>query len=129
MIRGDESPPNPAPRMLVGPLAALVIIPNTEFPGLSSLLGVKKFGWLNTLKNWKPIPNFPLSQWGIAVFFMIVKSASEYPGPRKRFRSPVENVPSVPGATKSAAVKHGVLVADAPQFEFTFPTSCGMMNG
>jgi hypothetical protein len=30
MIRGDESPPSPEPKMLVGPLAALVINPNCD---------------------------------------------------------------------------------------------------
>ena len=37
-------------------------------------IGNPKLGWLKKLKNWKPIPNTPFSQWGIFVFFMIAKS-------------------------------------------------------
>src|ERR1700677_1770363 len=84
------------PRMLVGGETSASVWPNSGFD--VSLTGNAKFGWLNRLKNWNPIPSLPRSQCGIEVFLKIVKSVFTYCGPRKWFRNPATPKPvSQPG--------------------------------
>ena len=66
--------------MLVGGETSESVCPNSELE--VSHTGKLKFGWLNRLKNWNPIPSLPRSQCGIEVFLKIVKSVFTYCGPR-----------------------------------------------
>lgn len=94
--------------MLVGGETSDVVCPNKELE--VSETGNAKFGWLNRLKNWNPIPSLPRSQWGIEVFLKIVKSVLTYCGPRYLLRVPfIPSAVSQPGIGKSpdVATVHG----------------------
>ena len=80
-----------------------------------SFAGRLKFGWLNKLKNCRPRAKFAPSHFGIFVFFMKLKSVSQYEGPRNLLRSPSAEIrpPSSSSRwlyrrTNPAANAHGV---------------------
>ena len=72
-MRGDALPPKPLPNMPVGGCSSPRIWPKVPLESPGS--GNPKFGWLRTLKNWKPIPSEAPSHRGSLVFFISVKSA------------------------------------------------------
>src|SRR5580658_10343256 len=101
--------------MLVGGETSASVWPNSGFD--VSFTGNAKFGWLNRLKNWNPIPSLPRSQCGIVVFLKIVKSVFTYCGPRYLLRVPLTpSAVSQPGMGKSPAVAtlHAVAGVEPP---------------
>src|ERR1700733_1838313 len=91
--------------MLVGGLTVACDVPKNWLP--MSFAGRLKFGWLNKLKNCKPIAKFALSHFGILVFFVKLKSVSKYEGPRNLLRRSPKSV-SAADAYPSA-YGHGLL--------------------
>src|ERR1700754_2506652 len=80
MRRGEASPPRKEPRIEVGVLTVLVIVPTTPAPLETSALGCAKFGWFRILKNCAPTLNF--ASWnGMSKFLVMVRSVSVYAGP------------------------------------------------
>src|SRR5690348_6172 len=92
--------------MLVGGLTVLRICPN--WGSATLLMGWSKFGWLSTLKNWKPSASLADSQPGNGVILLSPRSVLKYPGPMNRF---LPCMPNRPGLSAEGAnceeVRHG----------------------